>query len=156
MLVCLFAGAVLKVEFQNAFRHGVYCGAVAKFLCAPEGGRFDSVEFVRIEIQVSGDDWRSWREKGLRYWFLNAYYLPLCYKEPNQNSGVTPTMKVSDGATSKRNDDGACVTSRVDLSDWMLAGIERGLRYHGYLDLIPEGTEDQAPSPPKRVRSLGT
>jgi hypothetical protein len=110
---------------DSAFRHAVYCRAVQKFLVRPEGGGFTSVEFIRVEVNTSAKDWRVWESKGLRYWHLNAYYLPLCWM----------------GGSVATNDNDEPITQKEDMVGWMIDGILRGIRYHGNDDSSVAGEE---------------
>jgi hypothetical protein len=159
------------MEFHNAFRHGVYCESVRRFLCdedaSPGELQFERVDFIRVPVSqgeeeegggrkyeagiggegrnngVNGEgesggggsggsgakdgDWRVWGEKGLRYWHLNAYYLPLCWKRGAGGTAL-PTADDEEGAVAGNS---PCIVDRADLCTWMVEGIQRGIEYHG-------------------------
>lgn len=104
------------MEFHNVFRHAVYCRSLQKFLVLPEGGGYSRVDYVRVKVEISAADWRVWQGKGLRYWHMNSYFLPMCWM------GAGPDQSEGDG------DD--LVPRREDMVEWMLDGIAKGCRYH--------------------------
>ncbi len=110
------------MEFNNAFRHGVYCRALQRFLCMPEGGGFSRVDFVRVPVDLKSGDWHIWRAKGIRYWHLNAYYLPLCWV------GTADFAKISTAEAYPAS------VRREDLVDWMEDGLRRGATALGFGD----------------------
>eukprot|EP00613_Pedinella_sp_CCMP2098_P074362 CAMPEP_0171930826 /NCGR_PEP_ID=MMETSP0993-20121228/28969_1 /TAXON_ID=483369 /ORGANISM="non described non described, Strain CCMP2098" /LENGTH=599 /DNA_ID=CAMNT_0012570739 /DNA_START=35 /DNA_END=1834 /DNA_ORIENTATION=+ len=153
------------MEFHNAFRHGVYCQSVRAFLCDSESAaavRFERVDFVRVPVSQGeqsekkrsssgegsggggggqtgdglGGDWRVWAAKGLRYWHLNAYYLPLCWKKraPPLSPPLPPPPPPSKSENGAAVDSFPCIVQRADLCEWMVAGIRRGVAYHGLAD----------------------
>jgi hypothetical protein len=126
------------MEFNNVFRHAVYCRAVQDFLVA--GGYYERVEFLRVRINFEADAWRVWGPKDLRYWHFQSYFLPLCYKRigGSGGGGGVNAWDVGDAATLVTD---PCIVEKGDLSDWMLQGIEKGLAFH-------EASTKAAPLPP--------
>ena len=80
------------------FRHAAYCAGVRAFLTTPAGGGYHAVDFVRVPVELAAGDWRCWHAKGLRYWHLRAYYLPLCWVAGGGAGGAQGAAAEADAA----------------------------------------------------------
>ena len=120
------------MEFNNIFRHAVYCRAVETYLTTEK--YYESVEFIRIPLKFEQDAWRVWESK-VKYFHLKTYFLPLCWKR---------RKKTQTSATIANT----VMFTKDDMSDWMKEGIARGLSFHRSKRGFAEG-------PVRRDRSSG-
>jgi len=90
-----------------------------------EGGSYNQVSFQRITLSLHQNDWQEWADKGLRYWHLRAYYLPMCYVDDDDEGGRGGDPEGGDVRREIK-----VKISVEDLSDWMIQGIEKGAKYH--------------------------